>query len=327
MELLVIGGTHFVGRAVVEDAAARGHHVTVFHRGHAEPEGFPDVEHVHGDRDMGLGALAGRTWDIALDTCAYVPRQVRQAAAVLSDSVGHYGLVSTISVYPDDTPAGADESSPVQEPPAPSIEEVTETSYGPLKVACEREALAAFSGGCLIVRPGYIVGPHDPTDRFTYWVRRAAAGGQMLAPEPMDQPMQVVDVRDLGAFTLDHLEASTDDLFCVVGPTEPLTWAEALPAMVEVGGAGTELAWTGEAFLRERLGEDMYEALPMWDVEFPGLHVVDAAKAVAAGLRYRPFAETVADTLAWDRGRDTLAAGLGAERERELLEAWEASRR
>ncbi len=323
MKLVVIGGTHFVGRAVVEEAAARGHEVTVFHRGADEPTGFPNVEHLHGDRDGGLDVLKGRSWDVALDTCGYVPRVVRASSLLLSEAVDHYGYVSTLSVYPDDIGAGATEETPIHQPPFPETEEVTEVTYGPLKAACEAEALAAFPDRCLIVRPGYIVGPHDPSDRFTYWVRRAAAGGAMLVPAPSDEALQVVDVRDLGIFTLDHLEARTHDVFGVVGPRDRLTWREAVTTMVEVGGAGTTVTEVDDAELRAALGDDIYEMLPLWDVEFPGLHRFDGAKAVAAGLRHRPFERTVADTLAWDRSRDVdrLGVGLSPERERGLLEA------
>lgn len=324
MNFLVIGGTRFVGRAVVEDAVARGHDVTVFHRGPAEPEGFPEVEHVHGDRDGGLGALAGRTWDMALDTCGYVPRQIREVAATFDQRIGHYGFVSSISVYPDGTASGATEMTPTSDPPSTGAEDVTDASYGPLKVACEREALAAFPGRCLIVRPGYIVGPHDPTDRFTSWVRRAAAGGEMLAPESRSQPLQVVDVRDLAAFTLDRLEARTNEVFCVVGPDASLTWGEALPRLVAAGNANTRLTWVGEPFLTAKLGDDVFEALPLWDVQDAGLHQVDATKAVEAGLRRRSFAATVADTLAWDREEGVRKLGLSPEREAEILAAWHA---
>jgi 2'-hydroxyisoflavone reductase len=319
MRIVVIGGTHFVGRAAVEAAVARGHEVTVFHRGVDEPDGFPEVEHVHGDRDGGLGALAGRTWDVALDTCGYVPRQVREAAEVLSDAVDRYAFVSTLSVYPDDAPPGATEATPIHRPPWPETEDISEGSYGPLKAACEEAALQGFPGRALIVRPGYIVGPHDPTDRFTCWVRRAAAGGRMLAPGPQRQPLQVVDVRDLAAFTLDHMEAGTFDVFGVVGPATPITWGDALPVLVAVAGADTELVWAPREYLEAQLGEDRYEALPLWDVEYPGLHSFDASKAIAAGLRHTPFADTVADTLAWDRDRGALKVGLGAAREAELL--------
>jgi 2'-hydroxyisoflavone reductase len=323
VKLLVIGGTHFVGRSVVEDAVARGHVVTVFHRGYAEPDGFPDVEHLHGDRDGGLDILRGRIWDAALDTCGYVPRIVRASAQLLSDAVGTYGFVSTLSVHPDDASAGADEETPTFRPPLPDTEDVTNETYGPLKVGCEMEAQGAFPGRCLVIRPGYIVGPHDPTDRFTYWVRRAAAGGEMLAPGPPDEALQVVDVRDLAAFTLDHLESGTSDVFGVVGPREPITWSDALASMVEVAAAGTELSWLDASFLQQRVKDEDSE-LPLWDIAYPGLHRFDATKALAAGLRHRSFFDTVSDTLAWDRERDrgALRAGLSPERERELLDAW-----
>jgi 2'-hydroxyisoflavone reductase len=324
MKLLMIGGTHFVGRAMVEDAVARGHDVTVFHRGPAEPEGFPEVEHLHGDRDGGLDALVGRRWDAAIDTCGYVPRVVRDSARLLSDAVAIFVFISTLSVYPDDAPAGGTEETPAHQPPFPDTEEITGESYGPLKMACELEAQAAFPGRCLVVRPGYIVGPHDPTDRFTYWVRRAAGGGRMLAPGPQDQPLQVVDVRDLSAFTLDQLEAGTSDVFGVVGPRDPLTWGEALPAIVETGRSGAELTWVDASFLQARVKDEDGE-LPLWDIDYAGLHSFDASKAIAAGLHHRPLAETIADTLAWDRGRGALKVGLTPERERELLQAWSVS--
>jgi 2'-hydroxyisoflavone reductase len=321
VRLLVIGGTHFVGRALVEDAVTRGHYVTVFHRGPAEPEGFPKVEHVHGDRDGGLDPLRGRTWDVAIDTCGYVPRVVRDSARLLSNAVASFIFISTLSVYPDHAPAGGTEETPTHQPPFPDTEEITAESYGPLKAACELEAQNAFPGRCLVVRPGYIVGPHDPSDRFTYWVRRAASGGRMLAPGPMEQPLQVVDVRDLGAFTLDRMEEGRDDVFGVVGPREPLNWGEALTAVVKAGRGSTKLVWVDAPFLQARVKEEDGE-LPLWDIDYPGLHSFDAGKAIAAGLRHRPIAETIADTLAWDRGRGVLKAGLTPERERELLQAW-----
>ncbi len=324
MKLLVIGGTHFVGRAAVEDAVARGHDVTVFHRGAEEPEGFPDVEHLHGDRDGGLDVLHGREWDAALDTCGYVPRVVRDSAQLLADAVGTYAFISSLSVLPDDAPPGANEDTPTYQPPFPDTEDITNESYGPLKVACELQAQAVFPGRCLIVRPGYIVGPNDPTDRFTYWVRRARTGGEMLGPGPDDGSLQVVDVRDLGAFTLDHLEKATADVFGVVGPVEPLTWSAFLPLVCDASGAGTSLRWVDRSFLESRLGEDLDEAFPLRDYPYQGLHRYDARKAIGAGLTHRPLQETLADTLAWDRDRGPLKAGISLEREQELLATWRA---
>lgn len=318
----MIGGTQFVGRAFVEEAASRGHEPTLFHRGDTEPGDLPDVEHLHGDRNGGLDVLRGRTWDAALDTCAYVPRAVRELAAVIESSVEHYTVVSTISVYPSDTPAGATEKTPVRPPPYPDTEEVTGETYGGLKVLCEVEALDAFGARCMIIRPGYIVGPHDPTDRFTYYVRRAASGGEMLAPGPPDTPFQFVDVRDLAAFMLGRIVRKDVDTYGVAGPAT-VTMRDALATAIDIGRAGTRVVWASESFLSE-LGEERWQLFPMWHPEFAGLHAFDASKARGSGLGYRPLTETISDTLAWDadRGKPPLKAGLTEAKERELLTRW-----
>ena len=183
MQLLVIGGTHFVGRAIVEDAVERGHDVTIFHRGPAEPEGFPPVEHVHGDRDGGLDDLRGRTWDAAIDACGYVPRVVRDSARLLAEVVRTLRLHLDALRLPGRRPGGSNEETPTHQPPFPDTEEITKESLRAVEGRVRARGADAFPGRCLVVRPGYIVGPHDPSDRFTYWVRRAAAGGRMLAPD------------------------------------------------------------------------------------------------------------------------------------------------
>jgi 2'-hydroxyisoflavone reductase len=327
MKILSIGGTRFFGRAFVELAARRGHEVTVFHRGESEPEDFPDVEHVHGDRNAGVEILEGRSWDAVLDTWAFVPREVRELAEVIGDRVGHYTLVSSLSVHPDDLPAGATEDTPTHRPPYPETEDVTDETYGPLKVACEVEAAATFAGRLLVIRPGYIVGPHDPTDRFTYWVRRAAAGGEMLAPGPPDAPIQGIDARDLGVFVVERIEASDTDTYGVVGPAEPATTSSVLESARSAGAADTTFVWADLDFVLG-LGERRETWFPMWHPHLPGFHTYDAGKAAAAGLRPRPFDETIADTLAWDRqrGLPPLEAGMTREKERELLFEWGARR-
>jgi 2'-hydroxyisoflavone reductase len=323
VRILVIGGTQFVGRAVVEDAARRGHEVSVFHRGNTEPDDLPDVEHIHGDRDGGLAVLEGRTWDAAVDTSAYFPRAVRELAGVLRGAIDHFTFVSTISTYPDDTPGPVTEETPVRQPPFPDTEAVDFETYGPLKVACEQEATGAFAR-CLIVRPGYVIGPHDGTERFTAYVRRAAAGGEMLAPGPPEAPLQVVDARDLGAFIVRQIDTGSTGVFGVVGPSEPATLGDVLETAVEVGGAGTSLTWVSPEFLRDQLGDATAWMVPMWHPEGPGLMRFDSRKARAAGLNNRPLAETIADILAWDRARGTppIGVGLAVEKERELLDVW-----
>jgi 2'-hydroxyisoflavone reductase len=324
MKLLVIGGTQFVGRAFVEEAARRGDEVTVFHRGASEPADLPDVDHVHGDRDGDLDRLRGRRWDVVLDTCAYFPRAVREVAG-LADAFGGYALVSTLGVHPDDMPAGWNEETPTYQPPFPDTEEVTGETYGPLKVACEREAVRAFGDACLIIRPGYIVGPHDPTDRFTYYVRRAASGGEMLAPGPPDAPFQVVDVRDLAIFMLDRITARDSGVYGVVGPGEPIAMRDVLETARDAADANTTFTWASEAFLGG-LGDEVQIWFPMWEPG-SGAHTYDAGKARDAGLRHRQFRDTVGDTRAWDadRGRPDLRRGLSAQQEAELLSAWHAA--
>lgn len=330
MKLLVIGGTRFVGRHTVEQAVERGHEVTVFHRGGSEPgDGFSDVEHVHGDRDGDLSLLKGRTWDAALDTCGYVPRVVRQSARLPGIAAGHYTFISSLSVYPDDVASGATEATPGHTPPSPDTEEITDESYGPLKVACESVVQSAFPGRALIVRPGFIVGPHDSSDRFPYWVRRASMGGQMLAPEPADLRVQLVDMRDLATFVIGQIEAATAGVFSVTGPAGVLTMRELLEACIAAGDSDTETTWVEQAFLRERglheAGEHGREQLPYWYPEAPGFSTFDVSKALDAGLRLRPLDETIADTLAWDRTREQtwpMGAGITPEAERELLNEW-----
>ena len=320
MRLLVIGGTQFVGRALVTEAARRGHEVTIFHRGNVEPDDLPVVDHVHGDRHEDLALVGVRSWDAVVDTHAYFPRDVREAAAALGQVTSRYTLVSTTAVHPDDLPAGPTEESVTHAPLFDDAVELSEQSYGPLKVACEIEASNRFGSRCLIVRPGYLVGPYDPTDRFTWYVRRAASGGQMFAPGPPDAPFQVLDVRDLAGFMLDRIESAATGVYGVVGPSAPCTINDVLVAARDAARAETSFVWGEEELLRE-YGEQVSGWFPMWAPHLPSDHTYDASKAVRAGLRRRPLAETVADTLSWDqqRGKPELKVGLPAEVERELL--------
>ncbi len=326
MDLLVIGGTQFVGRALVEEAVALGHDVTVFHRGKSEPDDLPVVHHLHGDRDGDLSVLSGRTWDQVVDVCAYVPGQVRALAAAL-EPPGHYTLISSLSVHDEDLPAGGNEDSPLLSVPAPDVTEVTEETYGPLKVACELAAREVFPG-CCIIRPGYVVGPHDSSDRFTYWIRRAAAGGTMLAPGIPEEPMQFIDARDLAAFTLARAAVRDAGTYGVVRPEGESTTGTVLDAAIAASGSETQTVWVDADFLVDALGEDRWTALPMWHPQFVGSHRYDPSRAVAAGLQCRSLTATVGDTYAWDRDRGgvPLGAGLTAERERALLAQWAEAR-
>ena len=326
MRVLVIGGTSFVGRHLVARALAAGHELTLFNRGVTDPGLFPEAEQLRGDRDGGLGVLEGRAWDAVVDTCGYVPRVVGDSARLLADAVERYLFVSTISVHPDDVEPGADEDAPLLTPPHGDGEEITDESYGPLKVACERAVASALPDRALIVRPGLIVGPYDPTDRFTYWVRRVAAGGEVLAPAPGDAPVQFIDARDLAAFLLMHLEARTVGVFNAVAPPVPLE--ELLGACRTVSGSDASFTWVPEPFLRQHDVEP-WSDLPMWLPQFPGANAFDPSRAMAAGLVPRTIDETVRDTLIWDRARPQqgpMGAGLDRDRELEVLAAFRAAR-
>jgi 2'-hydroxyisoflavone reductase len=335
MKLLILGGTIFLGRYLVEAALARGHQVTLFNRGQHSPELFPDVEKLRGDRDSGLDALRGRRWDAVVDTSGYLPRVVRASAELLAGAVDHYTFISSISVYPHFRSMGLDERAPVGTLDDPTFEEVTGESYGPLKALCEQAVEQALPGRTLIIRPGLIVGPHDGSDRFTYWVRRVAQGGELLAPAHPAWHTQIIDVRDLAEWTLRMVERRQTGVYNATGPEYDLTFGQLLGTCRTVSGSAARFTWVSEAFLLEQAVTPWSE-LPLWipesDPDMLGFSDVSCAKAIAAGLAFRDLAETVRDTLAWDSARDVTAApperalqpraGLAGEREAELLRAW-----
>jgi 2'-hydroxyisoflavone reductase len=321
MKQLVLGGTKFLGRAIVESALQQGHDVTLFNRGQTNPELFPEVEKLRGDRAADLSSLAGRTWDAVADTSAYVPQQARASAQALTDSADYYLFISSVSVY-------ADLSQPVNEDS--SLDELQEgqpgdrlledfSNYGPLKVLCERAVAESFEGSTAIVRPGLIVGPHDPTGRFTYWPHRVARGGEILAPKPAEGQVQFIDVRDLGDWIVHLCEQRTEGPFNAVN--RDVTWEALLETCRAVSGNDAQFVWIDEEFLIEQeVGQWM--ELPMWLHEDVGIHATDASRAIGAGLTFRPLAETISATL--EHAETTKEAGLDPSREAELIEAWKA---
>ena len=325
MKLLVLGGSVFLGRYVVEAALSKGHEVTMFNRGQNNPTLFPEVEKLRGDRDGGLLALEGRCWDAVIDTCGYVPRIVSASASLLADQVEHYVFVSSISVYADFGQPGLDESAPVGTLKDEALERVDGKSYGPLKALCEQAATAAMPGWVCQVRAGLIVGPHDLSDRFTYWPRRVAQGGEVLAPADPDFQVQLIDVRDLAAWMVCMAETRQSGPFNVTGPQDPLTLGQVLVACKAVSGSEATLTWVDEAFLQQQ-DVEAWVALPLWmPTEMAGLMQVNCDKALEAGLTFRSLSETIRDTLDWDKMRpaDTkYRAGLAREKEFELLKAW-----
>lgn len=323
MRLLFIGGTEFVGRHMVDAALARGHEVTLFNRG-TNPNVPAGVERITGDRDGGLDALRGRTWDVVIDTPGYVPRVVRQSAELLAGAVERYVFISTISVYGDLTTPGMNETARLATLDDPTTETVNSRTYGGLKALCEQEVRRVYGDArSLILRPGYIVGPYDPTDRFTYWIIRAARGGEMLAPGSEGSPLQFIDARDLAEFALRLIEWRAAGTYNVTGPTRPLTWGEFLETARRVTGGQTFFTWVPDEFLLEReVGRP--GQLPLW-VPGPaaGVHSVSIEKAVRDGLQTRPLGETIADTLEWRQAVDRpLEAGIDPDREAEVLAAW-----
>jgi 2'-hydroxyisoflavone reductase len=333
LSILILGGTSFLGPALVDSARARGHAVTLFNRGRTNPGLFPEVEKLQGDRDGRLDALRGRKWDVAIDTSGYLPRVVRMSAELLAPAVTTYVFVSSISVYDDAIPPGSDEGAKVQALADPASEDVRK-DYGALKAASERAAEAAMPGRVLVVRPGLIVGPGDPTDRFTYWPVRLARGGSVLAPGDGSDPVQVIDVRDLASWMISMAERGETGVYNAVGPARRTGTREFLEAIRDGVGSEAALAWVPWPFL-EKAGVQPWSDLPAW---IPvaggeaGTSQVSVARAAGKGLRFRPLADTARDTLAWWKGlpearRRKLRAGLSPEREAEVLASWKASAR
>jgi len=290
MRLLVLGGTRFVGRAVVDAAVAAGHEVTLFNRGRTNPGLYPQLETVIGDRTADLSALQGRAFDMVVDVAGYDPAVVALAAKTFADS--RYVYVSSVSVY-------ADQSIP----PSEGAATLDDDSYGGRKAACERAVQQVHGDSALIARPGLIVGPYDPTERFPHWPRRMARGGRVLAPGDPHDPVQVIDVRDLGEWLVG---AAAVGVFNVVSP--PLPMIDLLAACRTETAA--DLVWVPS----ERLlaaGLDPWMGVPLWigDPAWKAANLVDASRARVAGLTTRPVAETAADTLAWDVARGGPAPG------------------
>jgi len=324
VKLLILGGTIFLGRHCAEEALGRGHQVTLFNRGQHHPELFPEAEQLRGDRDGGLRPLEDRRFDAVIDTSGYVPRVVGDSARRLAASTDRYAFVSTCSVYAAGDADRLVESSPLATLEDAMTEEVTGETYGGLKVLCERAVEQAFGERALIVRPGLIVGPHDPTDRFTYWPCRLARGGTALAPDVRDSPVQFLDVRSLAAWILDMLESGRHGVFNAVGPKQPSTFGELIEACLAAAERPAEIRWIDPQLLRAHEVAP-WSDLPLWvPADARAIFRVDASAAFAAGLEPRPVAETIGDTLGWASSRPAdheWKAGLSPEREQALLEA------
>lgn len=316
MRILVLGGTRFVGLHIVLEALARGHRVDTFHRGHsATPEGAAALS---GDRDGDLSALDEGAWDAVVDVSGYLPRQVRAAASRLRERAARYLFISSCAVYASADAPGRDVGSPLRTLADPATETIDATTYGGLKVLCEREAEAAFTGRSLAIRPTYVVGPGDTTDRFTYWLRRVRRGGTFAAPIDPALPVAFIDVRDLARFTVDQAEGDATRAVNVSGPAEPTTWGSLLREVARVTNSDARPVWVP----LERLDAlDLpRSSLPMvTPFTFRGGEPYATADAVARGLRFTPLAATVSDTLAWSDDHGAGHAGLDPDDEGRLL--------
>lgn len=336
MNILILGGTQFLGPHTVEYALSKGHKLTLFNRGKTRPDLFPEIEKLRGDRNPakgeGLKALEGRTWDAVIDTSGYIPSHVRASSAILAKACKFYVFVSTMSVYGDTSKPGMDESTPVARLPNPADEAFSMETYGPLKALCEEEVEKAMPGRIARVRPTLIVGPGDPTDRFTYWVVRVGKAGagmptEVMAPGDPAEAVQFIDARDLGKWLVKLVEDGHAGVYNALGPKGSLTMQEFLHGCKVVTGSQAEFTWVDEEFLGKR-GIGPWMDMPMWVTSSPdarGMQRARADKAWAIGLSPRPTGDTIRDTFAWATGRPgeyKMRAGIVNEREMDALKAW-----
>lgn len=340
MRILVLGGTLFVGRHIVEVALARGHTVTLFNRGQTNPHLFSGMEKLRGDRSGDLRALEDREWDAVFDTSGELPRQVWETSALLADRVEHYTVLSSVMVYADLGAPTLDEDSPVQVlGPDDDVDEMTFATFGALKAMAEQAAKFQMPDRVLAVRAGLPVGPYDFTDRLAYWPRRVAQGGEVLAPGDPNQPIQFIDARDLAEWMVTMAERNETGVFNATGPKDGLTLGELLESCKEVTGSDATFTWVPDDFLLERDVLPLYD-LPIWmPPDGLSMYSIDNSKAVAAGLTFRPLAETLRAVLepepsiARGNGRGNGAkqpsrpgeTGIGLQEESNLLRAWHRS--
>jgi 2'-hydroxyisoflavone reductase len=336
LNILVLGGTRFIGVHMTELALKRGHKITFFNRGKTKTDLFPEIERIKGDRNGELDGLKGRKFDAVIDNSGYVPRHVKLSAELLAPNVRHYLFVSTISVYPNFSEPRS-ESSPVGKIPDETVEKVDNETYGPLKALCEQAAERAMPGRTTVVRPGLIVGPDDNTDRFTYWPARVARGGDFIAPGTPADGIQVIDARDLAAFSLDALESKTMGTYNLVSPPGMFTIGGLIDASIAAvkdlakPAVAPQPIWMDADFLAAQEVAPWAE-MPAWAPERgdeAGFAQTSAERALKAGLKITALPTTVRDTLAWHLKRPEteqakLKAGIAADKEQKVLAAWRA---
>jgi 2'-hydroxyisoflavone reductase len=328
MNILLIGGTIFLGRHLVDAALANGHTVTLFNRGKSNADLYPQVEKLRGDRTLvnDLQILQDRQWNAVIDTCGYYPHIVQLSANALADLVDCYVFISSISVYGEPpTDPNIDENTPVAQLTSENLEDYKNESYGNRKALCESVVEVELPGRTLNIRPGLIVGPYDTSDRFTYWPARMQRGGTVLAPGSPEAPVQIIDVRDLAEWIIRLIENKQTGIFNATGPKVPLSMQQVLENCREIAGNQAEFVWVDDAFLLAHQVKPFTD-LPLWLPSFGyAMQRVNINKALDAGLSFRPLTETICDTLAWDNARPSNMQrqnGFTPERESELLKLW-----
>ena len=341
MKLLILGGTIFLGRHLVEAALNQGHEVTLFNRGLHGTDLYPHVEKLKGNRQSDLTALQGRQWDAIIDTNGYVPSHIRSIAQILAHTTPLYAFISSVSVYADLSHVDVDETTPVETLTPEQLAEAEHivppmqgtparaygANYGALKALCEQAAAETMPGRVLTIRPGIIVGPYDYSDRFTYWVHRIAQGGEVLAPGRPDRQVQIIDARDLAEWIIRMLEAQQTGTYNATSPEKQLNMQQILGTCKSVTGSNAHFTWLNDTFLLEA-GAIPWSQVPLWlpeSDETLGFNAISIKKALTAGLTFRPLAQTVQDTLTWDQQRPEkvqLQAGLNAEDETRFLQTW-----
>jgi 2'-hydroxyisoflavone reductase len=333
LRVLILGGTGFIGPHFVHSLTQAGHTVTLFNRGKRDPDAKHGVEQLLGDRNNDLKSLEGRDWDVVVDNSGYTPGQVKLSTTLLAKHVKHYVFISSIAVYADFKVADIGEDHAlVKLPEGAETEKLTGDNYGGLKVLCEGVVADAFGKRATIIRPTYICGPGDTSDRFTYWPQRVSQGGEMIAPGTPADPVQFIDVRDLADFVRLCVEKRTPGRFNAVSRPRAVTMGSLLDTARRVTATDTVFAWASPAFLLAHKAIDggMYASaeIPIWAPpagESLGHSQVSSARAEKAGMTFRPLETTIRDTLEWQKTRppekQKLRAGLSAEREAELLKA------
>jgi len=323
MKILILGGTRFIGRHIVTLARAYRHELTTFNRNQTNPGLFRRITTpIYGDRETDLDKLTGE-WDVVIDTCGYLPRIVKKSAEALKERVGRYIFISSISAYANFSKIGITESDPLGKLEDESVEEITGETYGPLKALCEKAVQDVYGASAIIVRPGLVVGPHDPTDRFTYWPVRIARGGDVLVPDRPDAMTQFIDARDLANFIIQLIGKSGSGTFNAVG--NPTTLNTVFETCKRISKSNAHFKWAPIKFLEEHHVEP-WSDMPIWIPEVgenAGVSHVDTSRAQRAGLNFMPLGKTIQDIYDWESERlenQELKAGLKPEREKELLE-------